>query len=247
MFLPTKGSQGYNVAICVPVLLYMFPCTLSVYILVHCLYLCTLLVSLYTACTSVHYLCPCTLPVPLYTTCVPVHCLYLCTLLVSLYTACTSVHYLCPCTLPIPLYTTCVPVHCLYLCTLLVSLYTACTSVYYLCPCTLPVPLYTTCVPVHCLYLCILLVSLYTACTSLHCLYSIFTFAVKYLKFLRLRCNVKPSRGPFHFRAPSRIFYRTVRGMVPHKTKRGAEALKRLKVFEGIPPPHDRVSCLMSC
>ncbi len=28
--------------------------------------------------------------------------------------------------------------------------------------------------------------------------------------------------------------------MVPHKTKRGAEALSRLKVFEGIPPPYDK-------
>ncbi len=35
---------------------------------------------------------------------------------------------------------------------------------------------------------------------------------LKYLKFLRLRCNVKPLRGPFHFRAPSKIFWRTVRG-----------------------------------
>ena len=65
-------------------------------------------------------------------------------------------------------------------------------------------------------------------------------FSVKYLKFLKLRCNVKPSRGPFHFRAPSRIFWRTVRGMIPHKTKRGSEALNRLKVFEGIPAPYDK-------
>ena len=63
---------------------------------------------------------------------------------------------------------------------------------------------------------------------------------VKYLKFLRKRCNVNPSRGPFHLRAPSRIFWRTVRGMLPHKTKRGSEALNRLKVFEGIPPPYDK-------
>merc|ERR1711884_934652 len=28
---------------------------------------------------------------------------------------------------------------------------------------------------------------------------------LKYLKFLRLRCNVKPLRGPFHFRAPGRL------------------------------------------
>ena len=28
--------------------------------------------------------------------------------------------------------------------------------------------------------------------------------------------------------------------MVPHKTKRGAAALERLKVYEGVPPPYDR-------
>lgn len=28
--------------------------------------------------------------------------------------------------------------------------------------------------------------------------------------------------------------------MIPHKTSRGAAALERLKVFEGIPPPYDR-------
>merc|ERR1719410_231648 len=63
---------------------------------------------------------------------------------------------------------------------------------------------------------------------------------LKYLKYLRLRCNVKPSRGPFHFRAPSKVFYKAVRGMLPHKLHRGKEALERLKVFEGIPPPYDK-------
>ncbi|KAK5886421.1 hypothetical protein CesoFtcFv8_017450 [Champsocephalus esox] len=52
--------------------------------------------------------------------------------------------------------------------------------------------------------------------------------------------NTNPSRGPFHFRAPSRIFWRTVRGMLPHKTKRGQAALDRMKVFDGIPPPYDK-------
>ncbi|KAL0969573.1 hypothetical protein UPYG_G00229260 [Umbra pygmaea] len=63
---------------------------------------------------------------------------------------------------------------------------------------------------------------------------------LKYLAFLRKRMNTNPSRGPYHFRAPSRIFWRTVRGMLPHKTKRGAGALERLKVFDGIPPPYDK-------
>ncbi len=29
--------------------------------------------------------------------------------------------------------------------------------------------------------------------------------------------------------------------MIPHKTKRGAAALERLKAFEGIPAPYDKM------
>lgn len=53
-------------------------------------------------------------------------------------------------------------------------------------------------------------------------------------------CCSRIHEGPFHFRAPSRIFYKTVRGMIPHKTARGAAAMERLKVFEGVPPPYDK-------
>ena len=77
-------------------------------------------------------------------------------------------------------------------------------------------------------------------CEELNQSGSFYRNKLKYLKFLRLRRNVKPSRGAFHFRAPSRILWRTVRGMIPHKTKRGMEALNRLKVYEGVPPPYDR-------
>ena len=63
----------------------------------------------------------------------------------------------------------------------------------------------------------------------------------KYAAFKRKRCNVNPQRGPIHERAPSRIFWRTVRGMIPHKTPRGMAALARLKVFEGVPPPYDQM------
>ncbi|KAJ2383833.1 60S ribosomal protein L16A, partial [Coemansia sp. RSA 2603] len=55
------------------------------------------------------------------------------------------------------------------------------------------------------------------------------------------RCISNPKRGPFHFRAPSRIFYRAMRGMIPHKTARGEAALGRVKVFEGVPPPYDKM------
>lgn len=62
---------------------------------------------------------------------------------------------------------------------------------------------------------------------------------LKFHEFLRKRHNTNPKRGPYHHRAPSRIFWRTVRGMIPHKTARGEAALQRLKVFEGIPAPYD--------
>ncbi|KAL1816856.1 hypothetical protein DCAR_0521255 [Daucus carota subsp. sativus] len=64
---------------------------------------------------------------------------------------------------------------------------------------------------------------------------------MKYLRFLRKRMNTKPSHGPIHFRAPAKILWRTIRGMIPHKIKRGANALARLKVYEGVPPPYDKM------
>jgi len=63
---------------------------------------------------------------------------------------------------------------------------------------------------------------------------------LKYLDFLKKRMNSNPSRGPYHFRAPSKIFWRVVRGMLPHKLYRGKDAMERLKVYEGIPPPYDK-------
>lgn len=36
---------------------------------------------------------------------------------------------------------------------------------------------------------------------------------IKFLSFLRKRCNVNPARGPYHHRAPRCIFRRCVRGI----------------------------------
>ena len=69
---------------------------------------------------------------------------------------------------------------------------------------------------------------------------SLFRNKLKYHEFLRKGMNTNPRRGQFHFRAPSRIFWRTIRGMLPHKTPKGAAALGKLKVFEGIPYPYDQ-------
>mmetsp|Transcript_7110 Transcript_7110/g.18107 ORF Transcript_7110/g.18107 Transcript_7110/m.18107 type:complete len:201 (+) Transcript_7110:57-659(+) len=63
----------------------------------------------------------------------------------------------------------------------------------------------------------------------------------QYEYFAKLKDNTKPSHGPYHYASPSRMLWRTVRGMIPHKTARGAAAFERFKAYEGIPPPYDKV------
>ncbi|KAJ1977597.1 60S ribosomal protein L16A [Dimargaris verticillata] len=67
----------------------------------------------------------------------------------------------------------------------------------------------------------------------------LFRNKIKMQSFLQKRCLVNPKKGPLHHRAPSRVFYRSVRGMMPHRTKRGMQALQRFKVLEGIPPKYN--------
>jgi large subunit ribosomal protein L13Ae len=63
---------------------------------------------------------------------------------------------------------------------------------------------------------------------------------LKWASFRKKKMNTNPKQGPLHYRQPSKIFWRCVRGMVPHKTARGAAALERLKAYEGVPHPYDR-------
>jgi large subunit ribosomal protein L13Ae len=58
---------------------------------------------------------------------------------------------------------------------------------------------------------------------------------IKYLNFLRKRKLTNPKKGPFHLRAPSAVFIKTVRNMLPQRTKRGQAALRRLVAYEGVP------------
>jgi len=77
-------------------------------------------------------------------------------------------------------------------------------------------------------------------CEQLNISGEFFRSKLKYHAYLRKATRYNKNHGPFHFRAPSRIFYKTVRGMVAHKTPRGEAAMGRLKVFEGVPPPYDK-------
>jgi len=70
---------------------------------------------------------------------------------------------------------------------------------------------------------------------------SLFRNQLIFSKFLQHRGNTNPKRGPIHYRSPARILWRTIRGMMPHKKERGQASLERLKVFEGVPHPYDKM------
>jgi len=53
---------------------------------------------------------------------------------------------------------------------------------------------------------------------------------------LELASKVNPIYGPIHPRRPDNILRRMVRGMVPRKKPKGALAMKRLRVYIGVPP-----------
>merc|ERR1712085_225739 len=77
-------------------------------------------------------------------------------------------------------------------------------------------------------------------CEDINISGSLYRNKLKYAAFKKKKMNTNPKQGPLHYRAPSKIIWRTIRGMVPHKTARGAASLDRLKCFEGMPHPYDR-------
>jgi large subunit ribosomal protein L13 len=52
---------------------------------------------------------------------------------------------------------------------------------------------------------------------------------------LELSSRVNPIYGPIHPRRPDNIVRRMVRGMVPRKKSKGESAMKRLRVYVGLP------------
>lgn len=54
-------------------------------------------------------------------------------------------------------------------------------------------------------------------------------------RFLQISSVVHPRHGPFHPRRPDNILRRMVRGMLPRKRPKGISAIKRLRVYMGVP------------
>lgn len=59
---------------------------------------------------------------------------------------------------------------------------------------------------------------------------------------LELGSKVNPIYGPLHPRRPDNIVWRMVRGMVPKEKPKGALALKRLRIYIGVPQKYSGVS-----
>jgi len=57
----------------------------------------------------------------------------------------------------------------------------------------------------------------------------------EYLKKLEIGSVINPRHGPFHPRRPDTILTKMVRGMLPRRKAKGLEALRRLRVYIGVP------------
>jgi len=76
-------------------------------------------------------------------------------------------------------------------------------------------------------------------CDQINISNSLYRQTLKWDAFKRKTNNVNPKHGPFHYRAPAKMFWRVVRGMVEHKKARGAAAMDRLTLHDGCPHPYD--------
>lgn len=58
---------------------------------------------------------------------------------------------------------------------------------------------------------------------------------LEYKERLNIRTRYAPWKGPLHWREPHYILRRMIRGMLPWKSARGRQAMKRLRVYQGTP------------
>jgi large subunit ribosomal protein L13 len=62
-----------------------------------------------------------------------------------------------------------------------------------------------------------------------------------WLEYLKIASVVHPKHGPFHSRTPDGIITRMVRGMLPRRKPKGEAALKRLRVYVGVPDQYSKM------
>jgi large subunit ribosomal protein L13 len=64
----------------------------------------------------------------------------------------------------------------------------------------------------------------------------------KQMARLKIGSIVNPKYNPHRFKEPHRMLGRIIRGMLPRKKPRGADALKRLRVYVGTPATYRSVA-----
>lgn len=62
-----------------------------------------------------------------------------------------------------------------------------------------------------------------------------------WLAFLKLGSVVHPRHGPYHERTPDGILTGMVRGMLPRRKPKGLAALRRLRVYVGVPEEYSKI------
>ena len=55
---------------------------------------------------------------------------------------------------------------------------------------------------------------------------SLFRNKEKFARFVRKVTATNPTRGPWHYRSPSKILWRVIRGMTPHKVRARKRTLR---------------------
>lgn len=56
---------------------------------------------------------------------------------------------------------------------------------------------------------------------------SLFRNKEKFARFVRKVTATNPTRGPWHYRSPSKILWRVIRGMLPHKVRAITDCSRR--------------------
>jgi large subunit ribosomal protein L13 len=62
-----------------------------------------------------------------------------------------------------------------------------------------------------------------------------------WLEYLKIASVVHPKHGPFHSRTPDGIITKMVRGMVPRRKPKGEAAMRRLRVYVGLPEAYSKM------
>ncbi len=66
----------------------------------------------------------------------------------------------------------------------------------------------------------------------------------EYREYLQISSVINPKHTPIHPRKPDNIIRKMVRGMIPRRKPKGIEAMKRLRVYIGVPEEYANTNAI---